>query len=165
VEVKGWEDERLKVMVLQAVALQAQGDEDQAMHLLLDALAIAEPAGFIRLFIDEGAPMVHLLSAAAATGMLPDYLEKLLAACVMDAQKGEAPSSLPPPAQQMLEPLSQREGEVLLLIAQGLSNQEISERLVLALETVKGHNKKIFGKLGVGRRTEAVARARELGLL
>ena len=69
------------------------------------------------------------------------------------------------PAQPLIEPLSQRELEVLQLIAQGLSNREISERLFLALNTVKGHNRKIFGKLQVQRRTEAVARARELGLL
>src|SRR5207253_387512 len=65
-EAKGWEDKRLKVMVLQAVALQAHGEQDKAVHLLLDALTIAEPAGFIRLFVDEGLPMAHLLSAAAA---------------------------------------------------------------------------------------------------
>jgi LuxR family maltose regulon positive regulatory protein len=70
-----------------------------------------------------------------------------------------------PPAQPLIEPLSQRELEVLRLIAQGLSNHEISARLFLSLNTVKGHNQKIFGKLQVQRRTEAVARARELGLL
>jgi ATP/maltotriose-dependent transcriptional regulator MalT len=165
VEAKGWEDERLKVMVLQAVALQAQGDKDQALHLLLDALAIALPGGFIRLFVDEGAPMANLLSAAAAQGRMPDSIGKLLAVFKAEEQKSEATSYLPPPAQSLIEPLSRREVEVLQLIAQGLSNQEISERLVLALETVKGHNKKIFGKLQVQRRTEAVARARELGLL
>ena len=97
--------------------------------------------------------------------MVPDYLEKLLAVFEAEEQKSEATSYLPPPAQSLIEPLSRREVEVLQLIAQGLSNQEMSERLVLALETVKGHNKKIFGKLQVQRRTEAVARARELGLL
>ena len=66
VEAKGWADERLKVMVLQAVALHAHGEKDQAVQLLVDALALAEPGGFIRLFVDEGAPMAHLLSAAAA---------------------------------------------------------------------------------------------------
>src|SRR6266516_1149057 len=74
-------------------------------------------------------------------------------------------SSPPPPAQRMFEPLSPRELEVLHLMAAGLSNQEMCERLFLALSTVKGHNRTIFGKLGVQRRTEAVARARELGLV
>ncbi len=165
VEAKGWQDERLKVMVLQAVALEAHGDKDPAVHLLLEALALAEPGGFIRLFVDEGAPMAHLLSVAAAQGRMPDYLGKLLPAFKAEEQKSEATSYLPPPAQSLIEPLSRREVEVLQLIAQGLSNQEISERLVLALETVKGHNKKIFGKLQAQRRTEAVARAHELGLL
>jgi len=164
-EAKGWADERLKVMVLQAVALQALGEKDKAVHLLVDALAIAAPGGFIRLFVDEGPPMAHLLSAAAAQGMMPDYTGKLLAVLEADAQKRENTSSLPPPAQPLIEPLSPRELEVLYLMAAGLSNQEICERLFLALSTVKGHNRTIFGKLQVQRRTEAVARARELGLL
>jgi LuxR family maltose regulon positive regulatory protein len=167
VEAKGWADERLKVLVVQALALQAQGDEDHAVQLLLDALALAEPGGFIRSFVDEGLPMAHLLSAAAARGLMPDYLGKVLVACAAEAQqRGDNSCPLPaPPAQSLLEPLSQRELEVLQLIAQGRSDQEISERLILALSTVKGHNRKIFGKLQVKRRTEAVARARELGLL
>jgi LuxR family transcriptional regulator, maltose regulon positive regulatory protein len=164
VEAKGWKDEQLKVMVLQAVALEAQGEKDQAVHLLIDALAMAEPAGFIRLFLDEGLPMASLLSEAMALGRMPDYIRKLLTA--WEAEKQQNENDLPPlPAQPLLEPLSQRELEVLRLIAQGLSNQEISERLFLVPGTVKGHNHKIFGKLGVQRRTEAIARARELGLL
>ncbi|HEX6555912.1 MAG TPA: LuxR C-terminal-related transcriptional regulator [Ktedonobacteraceae bacterium] len=165
VEVKEWEDERLKVMVLQAVALQAHGEKDKAVQLLFDALALAEPGGFIRLFVDEGLPMAHLLSQAEVSGMMPDYTGKLLAVFKAEEQKREDTSSLPPPAQPLIEPLSHRELEVLHLMAQGLSNQEMSERLFLALDTVKGHNRKIFGKLQVQRRTEAIARARELGLL
>ena len=134
------------------------------MQLLGDALALAEPGGFIRLFVDEGTPMAHLLSDAAAHGLMPDYVGKLLAVCEAEEQKSEDKSYLSP-AQPLIEPLSQRELEVLRLIAQGLSNREISERLFLALITVKGHNQRIFGKLQVQRRTEAVARARELGLL
>jgi ATP/maltotriose-dependent transcriptional regulator MalT len=167
VEAKGWEDERLKVMVLQAVAHHAHGEKDKAVRLLGDALALAEPGGFIRLFVDEGAPMAQLLSEAAAHGIMPDYVGKLLAVFAAEKLKNEDKSSLPPaaPAQPLIEPLSQRELEVLRLITQGLSNREISERLFIALITVKGHNQKIFGKLQVQRRTEAVARARELGLL
>lgn len=164
-EVKGWEDERLKVMVLEAVAHFEQGEKEKAMHLLGDALALAESGGFIRLFIDEGAPMAHLLSEAAAQQVMPDYVSKLLA--VFEPEKRENIDSSPSHSspQPLIEPLSQRELEVLRLIAQGLSNREIGERLFLALTTVKGHNQKIFGKLQVQRRTEAVARARELGLL
>ncbi len=167
VEAKGWEDERLKVMVLQAVVHHAHGEKDEAVQLLGDALALAEPGGFIRLFVDEGTPMAHLLSEAAAHGIMPEYVSKLLAVFEAEEQKSEdkSPQSPAPPAQPLIEPLSQRELEVLRLIAQGLSNREISERLFIALITVKGHNQKIFGKLQVQRRTEAVARARELGLL
>jgi len=165
-EAKGLEDERLKVMVLQAVALhaaalQADGEKEQAVQLLGDALALAEPGSFIRLFVDEGMPMAHLLSEAAALGMMPDYIGKLLAAFEAEEHK----SAISPPSQPLVEPLSPRELEVLGLIAQGLSNREISERLFLALNTVKGHNRRIYGKLHVQRRTEAVARARELGLV
>ena len=129
-----------------------------------DALALAEPGGFIRIFVDEGAPMVQLLSEAAAHGIMPDYVAKLLAAFESDAQRsGDKPD--PSPAQPLIEPLSERELEVLQLIAQGLSNREISARLFLALDTIKGHNRRIFDKLQVQRRTEAIARARELGLL
>ena len=111
--------------------------------------------------------MAQLLSEVAAHGIMPDYIGKLLAVFEADERKSEGKSYLPPvpPAQPLIEPLSQRELEVLQLMAQGLSNREISERLFLALSTVKGHNRNIFDKLQVQRRTEAVARARELGLL
>ena len=102
--------------------------------------------------------------------MLPDYIGTLLAA-FKDATKDEGRTTEPSPSSFVLrpsslaEPLSARELEVLQLIAHGLSNREISERLVLALDTVKGHNRRIYEKLQVQRRTEAVARARELGVL
>jgi ATP/maltotriose-dependent transcriptional regulator MalT len=164
VEAKGWADERLKIMVLQAIALHAHGEKEQAVQQLGDALALAQPGGFIRFFVDEGLPVAHLLSDAAARGMMPDYTGKLLAVFEAEEQKGKDKSYLPP-AQSLIEPLSPRELEVLRLIAQGLSNREISVQLFLAENTVKGHNRKIFGKLQVQRRTEAIARARQLGLL
>ncbi|WP_239615364.1 LuxR C-terminal-related transcriptional regulator [Cohnella mopanensis] len=163
-EAKDWKNERLKVMVLQAVTLCAHGDMDKAVQLLGDALTMAEPGGFIRIFVDEGDRMSMLLTEASAHGKMPDYIGKLLA--VLESEKprteGESPllSVLP-----LIEPLSGRELEILQLIAQGLSNSEICERLYIALDTVKGHNRRIYGKLQVQRRTEAVARARELGLL
>ncbi|HEX6387396.1 MAG TPA: LuxR C-terminal-related transcriptional regulator [Anaerolineae bacterium] len=164
VEARGWQDEQLKVMALEAVALQAHGEKEKAVQVLGEALALAEPGGFIRLFVDEGLPMAQLLSQAAARGMMPDYTGKLLAAFEAEEQKNTDKSQLPT-AQSLIEPLSERELEVLQLVAEGLSNREIGERLFLALNTVKGHNRRIFGKLQVQRRTEAVARARELGLL
>jgi LuxR family maltose regulon positive regulatory protein len=170
IEAKGWADERLKVMVLQAVAHRAHGEKDKAAQLLGEALALAEPGGFIRIFVDEGAPMAQLLSEAAAHGIMRDYVVKLLTA-FQDTKDDEGPlratelsSSVIRPS-SLVEPLSQRELKILHLIAQGLSNHEISERLFLALSTVKGHNRNIFDKLQVKSRTEAVARARELGLL
>jgi LuxR family maltose regulon positive regulatory protein len=156
VEAKGWADERLKVMILQAVALKAHGDTDRAVQLLFDALALAEPGGFVRSFVDEGMPMAELLSAAAARGTMSDYIAKLQALLEDTSHRL--------PGQPLIEPLSPRELEVLRLLTEGLSNLEIGERLFLALDTVKGHNRRIFAKLQVQRRTEAVARARELGL-
>ena len=162
VEEKDLKDEQLKVMILQAVAHHVGGDKDQAMQLLYGALVLAEPGNFIRIFVDEGLPMAELLSDAITQGMMPGYISKLLAVFETEEQKYAGESS--PSSQPLIEPLSKRELEVLNLIAQGLSNREISERLFLALSSVKGHNRKIFAKLQVQRRTEAVARARELGL-
>ncbi|MEO8315809.1 MAG: LuxR C-terminal-related transcriptional regulator [Pseudomonadota bacterium] len=161
-EARGWVDEQLKVIVVEAIALQAHGDTDQAMHLLKDALALAAPGGFIRIFVDEGKPMAQLLIGMRdAGGALQEYIHSLLVAC--GAQPDALPSASYP--QPLAEPLSQRELEVLRLVSQGLSNREISSRLVLALDTIKGHNRRIYEKLQVQRRTEAVARAHELGLL
>ena len=164
VETRGWQDERLKGLVLLAVALQTLRETDRVMKALGEALALAEPGGFIRIFVDEGMPMAQLLSGAAARGMNPDYIAKLMAAFEAEVQKSEGASSLPS-AQLLIEPLGLRELEILRLIAQGLSNHEIGERLFLAISTVKGHNRNIFAKLQVQRRTEAIVRARELGLL
>jgi len=164
VEAKGWQDERLKVMVLQAVAHHAYGEKDKAVQLLGDALALAEPGGFIRVFVDEGIPMAQLLYEAAARGIMPDYIAKLVAVFEAEEQKREDISYLPS-AQLLIEPLSQRELQVLQLIAQGLSNREISARLYIALDTVKSHNRNIFSKLGVKNRTQAIGKARLLKLL
>ncbi|MCU0487601.1 MAG: LuxR C-terminal-related transcriptional regulator [Anaerolineales bacterium] len=163
-ETKGLARRLLDVKTVQAVALYAQGESDTAVELLGEVMAEAESGGFIRLFLDEGAPMMQLLSIAAAQGIRPAYVTKLLAA--FDAEpKGEQPSAPVAGSTSLIEPLSPRELEVLGLIALGLSNQEICKRLFLALDTVKGHNRRIFEKLQVKRRTEAVVRARELGLI
>ena len=116
--------------------------------------------------------MATMLQAASARGIAPDYVTRLLAAFPRTEARGLRTESvasthtvLSPQSASLVEPLSQRELEVLHLISQGLSNREISERLFLALDTVKGHNQRIFSKLQVQRRTEAVSRARELGLV
>ena len=162
----------IEIGVLQALAHQAQGNLAPALIALERALRLAEPEGYVRIFVDEGPAMARLLSVAAAQGMMTDYIAKLLAALpgtenrVMRTELTESLHSvLSPQSLSLVEPLSARELEVLQLMAQGLSNGEISARLFLALSTVKGHNRRIFDKLQVQRRTEAVARARELGLL
>ncbi|MCL4262027.1 MAG: LuxR family transcriptional regulator [Anaerolineae bacterium] len=157
-EARGWANERLRAMVLQVVVYGQMGEGDTAVSLLADALALAEPGGFVRLFVDEGLPMVQLLADAASRSIATAYTARLLSAF------STSPAiTIPQPA--LIEPLSERELEVLRLVAQGFSNREIGERLFLALDTVKGHNRRIYDKLGVQRRTEAVARARERGLL
>jgi ATP/maltotriose-dependent transcriptional regulator MalT len=166
-EAKNWTDERLKVMVLQALALQAHGETVKAVNVLVEVLGLAEPAGFVRSFLDEGIPMTRLLSAAVTTGTMADYVGRLLSVVDAGHPKSEHISprrSAEPQVGPPIEPLSTRELEVLRLISQGLSNRQIAQQLFLALDTVKGHNRKIFGKLQVQRRTEAVARARQLGL-
>jgi LuxR family transcriptional regulator, maltose regulon positive regulatory protein len=170
VEAWDWVDERLKALVLQAVALHARGERDAALQLLGDALALAEPGGFVRTFVDEGAPMAELLAEAAARGIRAGYTGKLLAAFpppTEDAGQATVRSHVVAAGGRaaLLDPLSQRELDILRLISQGLSNQEIGARLFLALNTVKGHNRVIFEKLQVQNRTEAVGRGRELGLL
>jgi LuxR family maltose regulon positive regulatory protein len=154
----------IEILVLQALAYHAQGDLPAALLPLQHALALAEPQGYVRMFLDEGSSMMQLLSEASAREIMPDYTDKLLAAFEAEKRKSEDKPDLPP-AQPLIDPLSLRELEVLQLLAKGLSNREIGERLFLALDTVKGHNRKIFEKLQVQRRTEAVARAHELGLL
>ncbi len=164
---KGWQDEWLKALVLEVVVREANGDEETAVQLLSEALVAAEPGGFVRIFVDEGPEMAKILTKAAVQGIRPNYIDKLLAA--FEAETRPSRLTRPPTPTTLLQPLmellSPRELEVLELIAVGLSNREIGERLFLALDTIKGHNRKIFGKLHVKKRTEAVARARELGLL
>lgn len=155
-ESRNWPDERLKIMVLQSLALQAGGANQQASQVLSEALALAEPGGFIRLFVDEGGNMRSLLTRIRATlkpgQPLSRYLDRLL-------------SAFGPGLPSSTDLLTPRELEILRLISAGHSNHEIGQRLFLALDTVKGHNRRIFDKLQVQRRTEAIARARELGLV
>ncbi|MCA9998384.1 MAG: hypothetical protein KDE56_21625, partial [Anaerolineales bacterium] len=157
-ETRQWHDKRLKVMVLQALAHEAAGKADAAAQHLLAALALAEPQQFVRTFVDEGPPMAALLTRVQREARLGESWQNYVATLLTTF----APH---PATQPLVDPLSDRELEVLHLIAQGLSNREIGERLFLAIDSVKGHNRRIFDKLGVRRRTEAVARARELGLL
>ncbi len=166
---RGWVNEQLRIAVLYAVALQANGDTADALRMLANALALAEPGGCIRVFVDEGPVLADLLVHGAAQELHPTYIKTILAAFAAEPQPPSTGACAPIPAkatpQRLIEPLTKRELEVLRLIAEGRSNQEISAQLVLALDTVKGHNRRIYAKLQVKRRTEAILRARALGLL
>ncbi len=139
----------IEVLALKALALQEEGQLDLALRAIGEAIALAEPEGYQRAFVDEGEPMARLLYQAVAQGIFPVY--------------PVSPLRLSHP--DLIEPLSEREQDVLQLIAEGLSNREIASQLFISLSTVKGHTSNIFGKLGVNNRTQAVARARSLGLL
>ena len=159
----------IHILILRALTHEAQSDLAAAMPPLKKALTLAAPEEYVQTFISEGPPMLRLLSEAARLGILPDYTNRLLKASGQELfTPSFSPTSLSAKTtlvQALIEPLSDRELEILQLIANGLSNQEISRKLFLALSTVKGHNRNIFGKLEVQRRTEAVARGRELGLI
>jgi LuxR family maltose regulon positive regulatory protein len=163
-EERGGKGSVIEILVLQAIAFHAQGDLPAALKPLRKALTLAEPEDYVRMFVDEGSPMTQLLREAASRGIMSDYTGKLLTAFEAGERKSQPKADLAS-AQPLIEPLSQREQKILQLIAQGLSNREIGERLFLAMDTIKGHNRKIFDKLQVQSRTEAIARARELGLL
>jgi LuxR family maltose regulon positive regulatory protein len=154
------------MLVLQALTIQAQGKDDQALAALERALTLAEPEGYVRTFIDEGPQMGRLLRRAVVQGILVDYAGKLLAALEKEATKAAAPPAISggavPP---LLEPLSPRETEVLRLLTTHLSHAEMAEELVVSVNTVRSHVKSIYGKLDVHSRMEAIERARELDLL
>jgi len=164
-ETAGWMGKVIEIMVLQSMALQAQGDIDRALVVLDRALTLAERENYVRLFIDEGPPMARLLYAAAARGIVPHYAGRLLASFPDAEPARTVPSKTQELQSEIVEPLSKRELEVLGLIAEGLSNREIAQRLMLSLNTVKGHTRNIYGKLGVNSRTQAVAKASAFGIL
>jgi LuxR family maltose regulon positive regulatory protein len=154
----------IEISMLQALALTQipikETETNQALAALERALITAEPEGYVRMFVDEGEPMARLLYEATSQGIMPEFAGRLLAAFP------DVLSTKPKrPAPEMVEPLSSRELEVLGLIAEGLSNQEIAAKLFLSLNTVKVHCSHIYGKLGVKSRTQAVAKAETLGIL
>jgi LuxR family maltose regulon positive regulatory protein len=163
----------IELSVMQALALDVQGDTDRAVESLRQALLLAEPEGYGRVFIDQGEPMQRLLQQAATRGIAVDYVAKLLAAFHGGEQGGRgagedsdtfvAPSALSSPA--MLEPLSERELEVLRLLTTELSGPEIARELMISLNTVRTHTKNIYSKLNVNSRRAAVHNAEERNLL
>jgi LuxR family transcriptional regulator, maltose regulon positive regulatory protein len=166
----------LEIQALQALARSAGGDQAGALAALSEALTLAAPEGYLRVFVDEGPPMAALLRqllagrrqdrAAAVAAVPPDYLARLVEAF----EQAGLPVRLPVRSggvvvAGLVEPLTERELEVLRLLADGRSNQAIAAELVISLDTVKRHLSHLFSKLEVANRTQAVARARELGLL
>jgi LuxR family maltose regulon positive regulatory protein len=165
----------IEILVLQALAHQAQGDVSAALVPLERALTLAEPEGYVRIFVDEGAPMTQLLLEAAAREIMPDFTDRLLTAFesegpfdyAQDRQtgKGNTHLSSAPSPQPLIEPLSQRELDVLRLFKTELSGPEIADELMIALSTVRTHTKNIYSKLNVNNRRAAVKRAKELDLI
>jgi LuxR family maltose regulon positive regulatory protein len=147
----------IEILVLQALARQARGDIPAALASLRRALTLAEPEGYARIFADEGPPMASLLRAAAKQGIAPSYVRRLLAA--VNKTEDSTPAS-----QGLIEPLSERELDVLRLLGTDLGGPEIARELVVSLNTVRTHTKNIYAKLGVNNRRAAVRRARELDL-
>lgn len=163
----------VEILIGQALALWNEGRRSEALTTISRALGLAAPEGYVRRFVDAGPPIAVLLQAVSAAGVEPDYVSRLLAAfpgarVPADAGRGIRTrphlAAQPAPAPYR-EPLSEREQEVLRLIAGGKSNAEVAQALVIAVSTVKTHTNSIFGKLGVTSRTQAIAQAHDLQLL
>jgi LuxR family maltose regulon positive regulatory protein len=146
----------IEILVLQAVAQQALGDIAAGLVPLRRALALAEPEGYVRIFVDEGVPMRDLLRHAVVRGSGGTYARRLLS--VFDEPAQPVADGAGFTIAGLAEPLTPREIEILRLIAAGMRNQEIADRLVISLSTVKRHIANTYGKLGVDHRTEALAR-------
>jgi LuxR family maltose regulon positive regulatory protein len=148
----------IEILVLQALAYQKRGDMRAALVPLERALRLAEPEGYVRVFVDEGPPMAELLQAAAERGIAPGYIQRHL------TDSGIAEGG-PRTRQNLIEPLSDRELEVLRLLATDLDGPEIAKQLMVSLNTTRTHTKSIYSKLGVNNRRAAVHRAEQLELL
>jgi LuxR family maltose regulon positive regulatory protein len=158
----------IEIMLLKALALQGAGCTAQADFALTESLTLAEPEGYLRIFLDEGQPMQLLLAqwmAHASPSPLRDYAIRLLSQFNSEPQPIPTAQAKASPTGNLVEPLSQRELEVLHLMALGRTNQEIARQIIVAPGTVKAHTANIYRKLDVANRTEAVARARQLGIL
>jgi LuxR family maltose regulon positive regulatory protein len=157
----------IEILVLQALAHQMQEEIPAALTSLERALKLAEPEGYMRIFLSEGSNMAELIREIAKRGFSPNYTGKLLSEFEAE-RKGldvETPPSATPASSSLIEPLSQRELDILRLFKTELSGPEIAQELVIALSTVRTHTKSIYNKLNVNSRRGAVKRAIELGLI
>jgi LuxR family maltose regulon positive regulatory protein len=150
---------QIEALALRALARWTRGDGPGALTLLEQALTLAEPERYVRLFVDLGSPMARLLREAQARDVMPEYVNRLIEAF------GSGSGTPIDRGLALAEPLSPRELEILHLMAAGLTNREIASSLYISAETVKKHSGSIYAKLGAGNRTEAAAKARELGVL
>ena len=162
-EERGGKGSVIEILIIQALAYHAQGNLPAALSSLQRALALAEPEGYVRMFLDEGSSMMQLLREAAAREIMPGYTGKLLAAFEAERRKSEDKPGKAP-AQNLIEPLSQRELEVLKLLRSDLSGPEIALEMSVSINTFRTHTKNIFIKLGVTDRRAAIRRAEELEL-
>jgi LuxR family maltose regulon positive regulatory protein len=165
----GWMGKVIELLLLQSLAFQAMDRPDMTITLLERALVLAEPEGYVRIFVDEGLPMATLLGRLASTGDGQDYAARLLGQFDQDETGGRslpASSSVEPVGEhELVESLSERELEVLKLMKSELSGPEIAAELMIALSTFRFHTKNIYGKLGVSSRRAAVYKAVELNLV
>jgi LuxR family maltose regulon positive regulatory protein len=162
----------IEVLALQGLLHNTLGDTSVALAKLTEALNLAEPGGFIRLFVDLGPQMGDLLQRLHKQNVAVDYIEKLLAAfsddeqvLMQDVSGAEAPLTLSAGPQLLADPLTNREIDVLEMLAQRLRNKEIADKLFISTKTVKAHLQNIYGKLNVNRRREAVEKAKKIGIL
>jgi LuxR family maltose regulon positive regulatory protein len=155
----------LEILVMQALAHEAQGDILSACKPLERALTLAEPEGYVRLFVDEGVPMAQLLSTIAAKKIMSDYVGKLLGAFDIEGQAGTSKADSSTGRQPLVDPLSERELEILTHVAAGMKNKEIAAQLFVSVNTIHYHTKNIYSKLGVNSRTKAIAKAKALNML
>ncbi|MEO0373690.1 MAG: LuxR C-terminal-related transcriptional regulator [Cyanobacteria bacterium P01_A01_bin.17] len=160
----------IEILILQVLINEAQGNLSSALPFLERALTLAEAEGYLRIFVNEGQPMARLLYEALACeskphGITSDYVQRVLTAFPLNELEPKKSSKIHSQAADLLEPLSKREIEVLHLIAEGQTNQEIATALFLSVNTVKVHTRNIYGKLDAHHRAEAVAKARALGIL
>jgi LuxR family maltose regulon positive regulatory protein len=153
----------IEILVLQALAHHALAGIPGALDPLERALTLAKMGDYHRIFVDEGEPMRQLLRHAAAAGIGDSYTRRLLSA--FDESDQLVSTSTGASSSGLVQPLTLREVEILRLIAAGMRNQEIADQLFISLSTVKRHISNAYGKLDVGHRTEAVARANQLNLL
>ena len=148
----------IEALIIGALSFQAKNNFARALESLEKALSLAQPGGYIRVFINEGSPMAELLRRAGSRGIEAQFVAKLLPKFTQNYTDTEAI------VQALIEPLSKRELEILHLLADGLSNLEIANKCIITIGTVKAHTASIYRKLSVSNRMQAVARARELNL-